>query len=280
MPFTWNPISAQFDVTRTGGGGASFHDPVGVATTSNLTATYDNGSSGVGATLTNSGALAALTIDGVSPVAGSRVLVKDQTNAWENGIYDVTVAGDGSTPWVLTRSTDYDEPPDIEIGDLVPITSGTVNTGTIWEQISDVNVIGTDNINFVRFTLDIEGQSGAYVEEILGIVYINAPKYVGDINTSGTSLANTGEFITGSCTRTLPADADLVDGDLLEFVVVSGTLTIQLNTGQDLQVGDTTSSTAGTAQNTANGDAISLRYQKSATKWWAVSPPQGIWSFA
>lgn len=48
-----------------------------VATTANLTATYTNGTSGVGATLTNSGTQAALVIDGVTLAVGNRVLVKD-----------------------------------------------------------------------------------------------------------------------------------------------------------------------------------------------------------
>lgn len=76
---------------------------VTVGTTSSFTATYNNGSSGVGATLTNSGTQTKLKVDGVEPSVGQRVLVKDQTNQAHNGIYTVTSVGSTSTNWVLTR---------------------------------------------------------------------------------------------------------------------------------------------------------------------------------
>ena len=59
------------------------------ATTANLSATYSNGSAGVGATLTAS-SNGAITMDGVSPVVNDRILVKDQTAPAQNGIYVVT----------------------------------------------------------------------------------------------------------------------------------------------------------------------------------------------
>jgi hypothetical protein len=61
---------------------------------------------GVGATLTNAGTQAALTIDGVLTTVGMRVLIYNQTAALQNGVYTVTVVGTGSTNWVLTRATD------------------------------------------------------------------------------------------------------------------------------------------------------------------------------
>jgi hypothetical protein len=49
-----------------------------------------------------------LTIDGVLMTVGKRVLIYNQTNQAQNGVYTVTVVGDGSTNWVLTRATDAD----------------------------------------------------------------------------------------------------------------------------------------------------------------------------
>ena len=77
-----------------------YKESVKVATTANLTATA------VEPTLTNSGTLAALVINGVSTTVGDRILVKDQTIARENGIYTVTTVGSASVAWVLTRSAD------------------------------------------------------------------------------------------------------------------------------------------------------------------------------
>ncbi len=124
-----------------------------VATTGALTVTYANGSSGVGATLTNAGALAALSIDGVALAVGNRVLVKNQASALQNGIYTVTNIGSGAVNWVMTRATDYDTPAEIQPGDFVLIDEGTTNTTTSWVQTATVTAVGVDAINFSQFSV-------------------------------------------------------------------------------------------------------------------------------
>jgi hypothetical protein len=121
-----------------------------VATTANLTATYVNGTSGVGATLTNSGTLAALSIDGVALAVGQRVLVKDQTTAFQNGIYTVTNIGSASVAWILTRATDFDSVSQMVRGNTVEVISGTTNGVTEWMLTSIVTAVGTDSITFTR----------------------------------------------------------------------------------------------------------------------------------
>jgi hypothetical protein len=120
-------------------------------TTANLTATYVNGASGVGATLTNSGAQAALVIDGVTVALNDRILVKNQTTTFQNGIYTVTNQGSGATNWILTRATDYNLASQINQGDLVIVDTGTLNTGTGWLQTANVSTIGTSAITFSPF---------------------------------------------------------------------------------------------------------------------------------
>lgn len=124
--------------------------PVLVATVANLTATYANGTSGVGATLTNSGTQTALAIDGVALVVGNRVLVKDQASALQNGIYTVTNTGSASTNWVLTRSTDYDVPAQLIRGDIVSVISGTLSSASLWMLTSIVTIVGTDSFTFAK----------------------------------------------------------------------------------------------------------------------------------
>jgi hypothetical protein len=127
--------------------------PVIAATTSNLNATYSNGSSGVGATLTNAGTQAALVIDGVTLSVGQRVLVLYQTSQVQNGVYTVTNAGSASTNWVLTRATDYDSLYLINPGNVIVVASGTVNGTTSWMQNSaQPTAIGTSNITFVTLS--------------------------------------------------------------------------------------------------------------------------------
>lgn len=122
------------------------------ATTSNLTATYNNGASGVGATLTNAGALAAFSVDGQSPLINARILVKNQSNQEENGIYSLSTVGDGITPWVLTRTTDFDQPSEIIPGSIVAVQNGTVNANTVWVELATVTTVGTDPIIFSTFS--------------------------------------------------------------------------------------------------------------------------------
>ena len=124
--------------------------PCLVATTSNLTATYANGTAGVGATLTNSGTQAALVLDGVTLLVGNRVLVKDQATGLQNGIYTVTNIGSVSTNWILTRASDYDVVAQTVRGDTVSIISGTASTASLWMLTSIITTIGTDSFTFAK----------------------------------------------------------------------------------------------------------------------------------
>lgn len=121
------------------------------ATTSNLAAIYNNGTSGVGATLTNNGEQIAFSVDGLTLTLGARILVKNQTPlSGTNGIYTLTTIGNGSTDWVLTRATDYDTPSKIQRGDFVLITNGTVNANTKWIQTANIISVGISPPNFIN----------------------------------------------------------------------------------------------------------------------------------
>lgn len=131
--------------------GLTFKTAVVCATTVNLSATYLNGALGVGATLVNSGALAAFTVDGITPTINQRVLVKNQTSTFQNGIYTITTLGTGVVAWILTRATDYDQAAEINPGDIVPVTTGTTQSNTAWLQTSVISTMGTDGITFQQY---------------------------------------------------------------------------------------------------------------------------------
>ena len=59
--------------------GLDFKESVFVATTANLSATYSGG-------VLTGAAAGAISVDGESPIAGQRILVKDQSTASHNGI--------------------------------------------------------------------------------------------------------------------------------------------------------------------------------------------------
>ena len=126
------------------------------ATTANLTATYDNGTDGVGATLTATSNGAFPVVDGVQLTTsnGTRgILVKNQTNSFENGRYNLTTLGDASNPWVLTRCGLCDESDEIP-GMYVFVTDGDLNEGTGWVgYVSDPTTyeVGTDSVSFFQF---------------------------------------------------------------------------------------------------------------------------------
>lgn len=138
---------------------ASGLDPkesVRAATTAALPAvTYNNGTGGVGATLTAdaNGALAAQ--DGITLIVADRLLVKNQVAALQNGIYEVTAVGDGSNPFILTRATDQDGSPANEVsgGNFTLVEAGTANEGAGFVVLFDGNiVVGTDAIDWAQFS--------------------------------------------------------------------------------------------------------------------------------
>jgi hypothetical protein len=132
--------------------GLHIHAASYAATTANLNATYSNGTSGVGATLTNAGANAAFTTDGVSPALNARILVRLQTSQAQNGIYVLTTVGDGSTPWVLTRATDFDTAAEMSGGDFTFVDAGSTLANTGWVSVDEVNTVGTDPVVFQQFS--------------------------------------------------------------------------------------------------------------------------------
>lgn len=124
-------------------------DPVNAASVAALPAvTYDNGTAGVGATLT-ADAVGALVVDGVTLTLNQRVLIKDQASAIQNGVYKLTVVGDGSTAFELTRVTDFDTPAEMIAGASMFVLGGTL-AGSEWYLSATVSTIGTDNITFAE----------------------------------------------------------------------------------------------------------------------------------
>jgi hypothetical protein len=136
--------------------GIHFHEPVRVESPINLNATYNNGTAGVGATLTNAGTQVALVIDGITMVVADRVLVYEQTNQTQNGVYVVTSIGSGSTNWVLTRSDDADTygfagPDTLSEGSTFFVKEGVTGAGETYTcNTTGTITFGTTNITFAQ----------------------------------------------------------------------------------------------------------------------------------
>ena len=165
------------------------------ATNSNIDATYNNGTAGVGATLThNTNGVFPADAGGASGWAvGKGVLVRSQTNKAQNGRYFISNMGSVSTPYVLTRCSYCDEASEIP-GSYIFVQDGTF-AGTGWIQVvadPATFVVGTDNIDVFQF-------SGS-----------------GTI-TAGTGITVSGNEVsisTGAITSAMIANGAIVDADV------------------------------------------------------------------
>ena len=85
-------------------------------------------------------------VDGIGTVAGQRVLVKNQTNKAENGIYTV-----GGSAW--TRATDFDSSTEVTAGAFVFVEEGTTQADTGWVLTTDGAItVGTTQLDFTQFS--------------------------------------------------------------------------------------------------------------------------------
>ena len=141
---------AYVDAVKTG---LDVKDSCVMATTADLAYTYSNGSSGVGATLTASGN-GAVTIDGIATAtANERVLVKDQDDAEENGIYYVSTASGVSATLVLTRATDADTASEFSSGSFTFIEKGSSNADAGFVMTQDTAItFGSTNVTWSQFS--------------------------------------------------------------------------------------------------------------------------------
>jgi hypothetical protein len=199
--------------------GLNFHPAVHFATSTNITTDYNNGTDGLGATLTAMANGPIGTIDGHQAVLGDRALVKAQTDAKQNGIYYVSSIGGASSKWVLTRALDADNSPTGEIanGDFCFVQNGVLaggygfivnTTGTI--------TIGTTDINYTQFNAGQSVVAGNGLSEpTVGTIAIDTT-ITADLSTAQTL---TNKTITGTFTGNLTGNADTVTNG----VVTTGT---------------------------------------------------------
>jgi hypothetical protein len=106
------------------------------------------------ATTTNITLSGTQVVDGVTLVAGDRVLVKNQTNQTQNGVYDVAAGA-----W--TRSSDSDAGTEL-VNAFYFVQSGTTLQATGWVQSTPGPItLGTTNIVFSQFSGAADYTAGA-----------------------------------------------------------------------------------------------------------------------
>ena len=177
----------------------------------------------------------AQTVDGVALVSGDRVLVKNQTDATQNGIY-VVAAG----AW--TRGTNSDTSAELT-GAAVFVTGGTTQANSGWTQTTVLPIIGTDPIVWTQFS-----GAGAYT----GGVGIDV--------TGNVISAKLGAGITDLPTGEIGADVATGKALQLTSTATGGQLTFVLDTGSGLEQSATglKISAAGVTNAMLQNSAISL----------------------
>ena len=177
---------AYVDAVKTG---LDIKDSCTVATTADDTGlTYDNGTAGVGATLTNDGN-EVYAVDGVNLTLNMRVLVKDQSPATENGIYYVSTAGAGGATLVLTRALDANQPAELTGGSFTFVEQGT-----------------TQAENGYVFTHNGEPTFGSGNTDLTVAQFSGAGQVI-----AGTGLTKSGNTINAVGSTTIRANADTLE---------------------------------------------------------------------
>lgn len=205
--------------------GLDIKESVKIATTANIAGTYNNGTGTI--TASSNGSIG--SIDGVSVTQGIRILVKDQTDAKQNGIYIVTSKGSGGSPYVLTRAGDADASAEISGGAFFFVEEGTTNADNGFVTTHNGNpTLGTTNITFQQFSgagqitagngldksgnsisVDLKANGGLVIESTelavdLGASSITGTLGVGDGGTGLTTIAK-GSVLVANTLDTLTA---------------------------------------------------------------------------
>jgi hypothetical protein len=172
-------------------------DVVAMTTGALAACSYNNGTLGVGATLTETAANGALAAqDGVTLTINQRLLVKDQAAPAQNGVYQLSQVGDGATKWILTRVTDMDVKDEIA-SRFVFVSGGTTgaNTGWVCTTEPELTTVGTDAITFAQFSAAGDITAGTGLTKSGNTIGVGT--ILGRLVTVGASAGDS-EFLVGT----------------------------------------------------------------------------------
>jgi hypothetical protein len=218
--------------------GLNVHAAVQAATTANITlaSALENGD----------------TLDGVTLATGNRVLVKNQTDKTENGVYVVKASG------APDRADDYNTAGEVDAGDFLFVEAGTANGKTGWMQTNVITTVGSDNIEFTQF-------SGAGTYTAGAGLTLNGTVFSANIGTDIQAYNSTLAAVAGGT----------YTGD--DSITTLGTITSGTWTGTTIAIanggtGATTASTAAAAllPNQASNSGKYLTTDGSGTLSWGT----------
>jgi len=209
----------------------------------------DNANPGVGATLTADANGTLPNIDGVTLIVGDRILVKDEpaiasrgdtAGSSANGVFEVTDLGSAGTPWILTRTSDFDDSPDGEVidGSFVFVGEGTVNADNGFVQTDNnpvtVNAATDGQLVFTQFSGAGQIIAGNGITKSGNTLSVNESQL--DLNNisgtlgydkggTGFTSFTAGQLLIGKTDGSL-AKATLTAGSNISITNGDGTITI------------------------------------------------------
>jgi len=227
--------------------GLHIHQAANLATTADLatytgaTVTYNNGASGVGATLSLTGNTLT-TLDGtaIPGATSTRLLIKNQGNAVQNGVYNYTSSS------LLTRSAGEDTNGELNGGDFLFVMSGATLADTGWVQSTDNVVIGTSAVVFTQFS-----GAGTYTANTSAGLVLDGTVFSAKTDNISTAFDGSGNIV-------VKAGAQLTTPNIGAATGTSLSVTGNITGGNIIGIVAAGSNTITTSGNITGGNIIGI----------------------